>query len=344
VTATLLLLLACAPSSLDTGTDPAAEPATAHWMADVFGDGTGVPLGRVLLPGAFNSTSYACAVENGISPDAPDAVRALWDTGDDANRQRVVDWARTQGRSVGEQLVDGIRFVEVNVTVKDGALVTWHSVYGVPLDDVLDELVAFSVAHPEEAIVVTFGLTVDEADYPLLGDALTAPRAEGPSFCDRVYDGPEDAALTTLDALRTRNLVWSPDGALRAWLDDRGDCPLSTGATDRAWSITVSPEGVESTLAASVQSRVPEHLLVNDFVFSLDGASSVFEQAEYIATYDGVEDVSASLGFSGAFPATLIDTYDTTGDMNVFAGAWYQDTDLVEAAIAQNQALWGAAP
>lgn len=344
------LATACAPAAEPDDTAGIEAPATAHWMADTFGDGQDVPLGRVLLPGAFNSTSYACDAANGLSPDAPEAVIALWGpedaTGNDANRQRVVDWARTQDRPLGVQLDDGIRFLELNVTAKDGVITTWHSVYGVPLDDVLDDVVAWSVAWPDEVVVLTFGLTLDSADWPLLADALTAPRAEGRSLCQLLYNGPEDAAVATLADIRAsgRPLIWSPDGDLRAYLETRGDCLLSHGTMDRTWSITVTPEGVEAALAASVDTRTPGNLLVNDFVFSLDGSASVFEQAEYISTYAGVEEVSEALGFSGDFPGRLIDTYDSQGNMNVFAGAYYPDTNLVDSAIAANKARWGSAP
>ena len=68
-----------------------------------------------------------------MSPDAPDVVQALWGT-DDANanedmRTRIVGWSRTQGRDLRQQLKDGIRFIELNVTLKDGTITTWHSVY-----------------------------------------------------------------------------------------------------------------------------------------------------------------------------------------------------------------------
>lgn len=329
---------------MDTGV--LEPPATAHWMADVFGAGEDVPLGRVLLPGAFNSSSYACDASHGISPHAPTVVVALWgseDTpDDDPNRQRVVDWARTQDRSIGQQLQDGIRFVEINVTLKDGALTTWHSVYGVPLGEVLDELVAFGTAWPDEAVVLTFGLDLDSASWPLFAEAVTAPRAGGVSVCDRVFSGPDNAAKASLADLRAAGagLVWGPGGDLRTFLEEEG-CALSTVTLDRTWSITDTPQGVEDALARSVDTRDPDHLLVNDFVFSLDGADSVGEQAGYIGRYAGVQEASRELGFSGDFPGRLISTFDTQGNLNVFAGAFYQDTDLVEAAIAANRARWG---
>lgn len=335
---TLLTFFAgCADPTPDS---PAAEPpATAHWMADVFADRGDATLGSVLLPGAFNSSSYACNVDNGMSPDAPEVVQALWNTDDDENRARVVGWARTQDRSIGQQLEDGIRFIEINVTRKDGVVTTWHSVYGVPLAEVLDELVAFAAAWPDEVVIVTFGVSLDSEDWPLLAADLTAPRADGKSFCDLVYDGPEDAALVTLAGARGRNLIWAPQGELRSFFEERGDCALSSGDTDRVWSLTVSPAGVEAALAGAVESRDPGRLLINDFVFSLSGAASVFEQADYIASYPGVQEASLDLGFSGDFPSRLIATYNATNKMNVLAGAYYQDTTLVEAAIAANGGL-----
>ncbi len=341
----LPLLAACeGEGPPEDAVSPSDPPATAHWMADVFADRPDAQVGRVLLPGAFNSTSYACDAANGISPDAPEVVRALWGSedapADEANRERVVGWAKTQDRPVGQQLEEGIRFIELNVTLKDGVVTTWHSVYGVPLGDVLDEVVAFAVAWPDEVVVLTFGVSLDSGDWPLLADALTAPRADGVSLCDRIYDGAEDAALASLSDIRARgrNLIWAPDGDLRTFLESRGDCVLSRGTTDRIWSLTVAPAGVEEALEASVDTRDPQHLLLNDFVFSLDGAASVLEQATYISTYPGLREASQALGFAGDFPGRLIETYDAGGNMNVLAGAFYEDTTLVEAAIAANRA------
>lgn len=312
-------------------------------MADVFKDRQDTVLGHILLPGAFNSTSYACDVANGISPDAPAVVRAFWgeedNTENEANRQRVVDWATMQDRRLAQQLEDGIRFIEINVTMKEGIITTWHSVYGVPIDEVLDDIVSFAVTWPDEIVLITLGLTMDTADWPLLGDALTTPRQNGLSFCDLVYNGANDIALTPLTEIHTqgRNLIWSPEGDLRTYLETRGDCPLSHGLIDRYWSLTITPEGVATALEASLSTRDPQHMLINDFVFSLDGAASPFDQANYILGYAGVKEASQALGFSGDFPGRLISTYDTEAKINVLAGAYYEDTNLVEAAIAENR-------
>lgn len=331
-------------SGADSGADSGAAgpPATAHWMADVFTDRPDTPLGTVLLPGAFNSSSYACEMEHGISPDSPEAVLILWgpnETGNEAYRQRIVDWSKTQTLTIEEQLDAGIRFIEINLTMRDGELVTWHSVYGVPVGEVLDQVVAWSAAWPDEVVLLSFGLGSDEADREAFAEAMTAPRTDGLSVCDRVYDGPEDAAIASLGDIRDagRNIVWAPGGDLRTFIEARGDCPMSSGGTDRSWSLTVSPDGVEEALAASVDSRDPGRLLINDFVFSLGASETGLEQAQYIAEYPGMRAASVDLGFAGDFPTRLVETYDTAGNMNVFAGAFVQDSTLVEAAIARNQ-------
>lgn len=336
------MLLACVPSGEDP--KPPEPPATAHWVADTFADHPEIPIGKILLPGAFNSTSYTVDPDAGMSPDAPSVVIALWgedgDTANEANRERIVGWAKTQGRSLHQQLEDGIRFLEINVTLKDGVITTWHSIYGVPLGDVLEEVVDFSLEWPDEVVVVSFGLSIDADAWPLFTDALLAPH-QGVSFCDRLYSGPEEAALLPLGDLQEsgRNLVWTISGDLRTYLESRG-CVPANGTTDRTWSITDRTEGVEAALASSVDSRDPNHLLINDFAFSLDGAPSAIEQASYIAHYTGVQEASQVLGFAGDFPGRLIETYDANGNMNVLAGAYYQDTDLVEAAIAANRERW----
>lgn len=340
----LVALVGCGAATDDAPADTTdtdvVEPATARWMADVFDGHRDMAIGRVLIPGAFNATSYANAIENGISPDAPAIVAAMWASGDPAVQARVVGWSLAQDLSVREQLQAGARFVEINITVKDGALVIWHSVYGAPFEVVLDDLVDFATAHPSEALVLTFGVDVfvDPPDWPLIATALTAPRAGGVSLCDLLDVDHENSALATLAELESsgRTVVWSVPGELGDFLASSG-CPTSHVTVDRRWSITDDTDGVAAALQESVDARDPTHLLINDFVFSLDGADSAIGQAYYTGTYPGAREASAELGFSGDFAGQMIERFDVNQNMNVFAGAFIEDTNLVEAAIAANR-------
>lgn len=341
------LLLACTP---DGPSDPAPEvPATADWMAEVFTGHEEVPIGRMVLPGAFNSSSWACDLANGISPHAPSAVIAMWeglDPDPDAEgltRQRIVDWSKTQQLSINEQLLAGARGVEINVTLKEGALTTWHSVYGVPLADELAAVVSFAVSHPDEVVVLTFGFDFDSASWPALADAMLAVGPSGAALCDVLYDGAESAALASWGEVRAsgRNVIWGADGELRAWFDARGDCPMSVFRFDRQWSLTTTPEGVASKLAATVDGRDFASFLQNDFVFSLDGSASVGEQVGYLLEYASLAEAQVALGFSGDLPSRMIASHDAGEGMNVFAGAMFEQSDLIEAVIARNRARLG---
>lgn len=348
------LTAACAPptggpedsDSDSRDTDPAVEPATAAWMGQEIPPGADdVALRDLLLPGTFNSTSYACDAANGMSPDAPGIVRALWDSFDPnvdnggLNRERVVGWSKAQDRSLSDQLLDGIRAIDVNFTMKDGVLTTWHSVYGEPLDDALDQIVAFAASHRSEIVLLSFGPSLDEADLPAFVDALAAPRTDGISICDLLFTGPAPSATATLAEVRAsrRNLIWGPTGDLATLFDARGDCPTAPFLKDYEGSQSTTTEGVIARLEATVAARDPDVFLHNDLFFYLGAAGSELEQAGLLLEYDSLAEAMDALGFSGAFPGELIERFDADAKMNIFSGGHYDRTDLVEAVIERTR-------
>lgn len=339
-----VLLVGCQqPGSATPTDDPQSIPATADWMGEVFAEAPDTALNRILLPGTRNSTSYACEQEYGISPLSPEWVLALWGDGD-ANdnqelRQIVVDWAKTQDQSVGEQLIDGIRSMQLRFTLKDGVLTTWHSVYGVPATEVFDDIVSFATAHPTEAVVFLLELDNDEAQWAIAADELTTPRAGGVSMCDLFFDGPGNAAVAPLADIQDsgRTLVPLPDAGFRAFVDERGDCPMPDLQIDAQWSITLTTEGVESKLEQTVDARDLTRLLQNDFTFSLDGADDSLAQASYVLQYPTLLEAELAFGFLDDFPSRLITQFDEQQNMNLFIGDFYQHTTLVEAAIDGNR-------
>lgn len=329
----------------DTGDSADIEPATATWMADELPAGADdVPLRELLLPGTFNSASYACAVENGMSPDAPDIVKLLWGSldpdveGDAFTRERIVGWAKAQDQSVTRQLVDGIRALDLNFTARDGELLTWHSVYGEPLADVLGDIVAFVTEHPDEIVVLTFTPTIDEADRGLFADALSAPHDGGLSICDLLFTGDTPSAQATLAQVRAsgRPLIWRPSDDLTALLDTRGGCPAAPFEIEGHGAESITTEGVIAKLDATVANRLPDVFLYNDFFFYL-GTSSDGQQASFIAEYPSMADAMDDLGFLGDFPGDLIDQFDTDAKMNLFYGGFYDRTNLVEAVIERTR-------
>ncbi len=328
--------------TLDTA--PEVEPATASWMGDEIPAGSDdIAMRELLLPGTFNSSSFACDAANGISPDAPEIVRLLWEAVDSGENgegyDRVVGWSKAQDRSLAAQLLDGIRAIDVNLTRKDGALVTWHSVYGEPLDDALDPIVAFAVSHPSEVVLLSFGVSVEEAYWPEFIDALTAPRAGGVSVCDLLFTGSQPSATATLAEVRAsgRNLIWAPSGDLATLFEARGDCPTAPFVKEYLGSGSTTTDGVIAKLEATVATRTPDVFQHNDFFFYLGAAASQFEQAALLGTYGSLAEAMDALGFSGDFPGELIERFDVDVQMNIFSGGHYDRTNLVEAVIERTR-------
>lgn len=321
----------------------ASDDGTAGWVHRVYAEDGAQTLGDVLFPGTHDSASYGVAVENGISPHSGELLVSLWDLpGGDAeggSQSRVVGWAKTQNLTIAEQLDAGVRYLDLRVTERDGVLLTWHSVYSVPLSLVLDELVAFSAEHPREPIVISFGLDLDATQYGAFADALTKPRVEDRSVCDLLIDQDVAASKVTLDTLwaSERPLIWGADGDLARYLRQNTSCPTSPVPIEGHWSLAVTPEVIAQVLEDTVDAHTGDSLLSNDFIFSLEGTSDRVAQFNFVSTYDSLQAAEDALGFSGDLPGRMIETYNVHGNMGVFAGDAIEKTDLIEAAIHANE-------
>jgi hypothetical protein len=320
----------------------ACDASAEGWVEATFRDRPETPLGEIVLPGTHDSASYGCVVENGIAPEAGELLNGVWTLSEDPSatmgRERVAAWARTQSRTLTEQLEDGIRYLDLRVVDREGELVTWHSVYSIPLSEALDAVTQFAADHRREPIVVSIGPSLDDDGLDRLADALVA-RREGGSFCDLLLRTEDvSAARTPLRTLwrQKRPLVWADAGALGERLEARG-CPMSLAPIEGHWSRTTTPEGVETALADSLPGRDPDAILSNDFIFSLEGTPDVLEQFGFITTWPSLHDATVGLGFSGSFPGDLVATY--ADGLNVFAGDFYEETTLLDAALAANEAL-----
>jgi hypothetical protein len=319
----------------------ACDASGDGWIATTFHDRPDVGLGSVIFPGTHDSASYGCAVERGIAPEAGELLNGVWELSADPSatlgRERVAAWARTQSRTLAEQLEDGVRYLDLRVVDREGELTTWHSVYSVPFDEAVDAIVAFADAHRREPVVLSIGPALDDAGLDRLADALVARRG-GASVCDLLLRTRADvpASRTPLRELwrQRRPLIWADAGALGERLEARG-CPMSLAPIEGHWSRTTQPDVVETVLAEAIAQRDADKILSNDFIFSLEGTSDPLEQFGFITTWPSLHDATVGLGFSGSLPGDLVTAY--ADGMNVFAGDFYEETTLLDAARAANE-------
>lgn len=120
------------------GFTPTTLVDTANWMKRV---GNGLRLDQIMMPGSHDagmSELHHCAPPIGAGGST-----------------------KTQGGSVGQQLVDGSRYFDIRVDYDYDTLVTYHRTdgwgcNGQDLKVVLDQAQAFVVAHPTETAILKF--------------------------------------------------------------------------------------------------------------------------------------------------------------------------------------------
>jgi 1-phosphatidylinositol phosphodiesterase len=118
---------------------PKSLIATANWMSLV---GSNVTLNKIIMPGSHDagmSETHNCNPPVGAG-----------------------SYAKTQAKSIGEQLADGSRYFDIRIDCDDDALVTYHRGFGYfgcngqDLIDILVETQAFLKANASETAILKF--------------------------------------------------------------------------------------------------------------------------------------------------------------------------------------------
>ena len=126
----------------------------ADWMSRNAALLSGRKLAQLILPGAHDAASYSLRPDSRACPSRID-VRASLVAFFMAAR------ARAQDASIAAQLRAGVRYLDLRVcALRDPAgrtsYVTHHTFLGAPLGDVLDDVDAFTRAHPREIVILDF--------------------------------------------------------------------------------------------------------------------------------------------------------------------------------------------
>jgi hypothetical protein len=135
------------------------------------------PFSGLALPGSRNAGAYD------LDPESFDTQRGSSCTSFTANDAKLgpefARWSQTQDETITEQLDEGIRFVDLQVTYNGNgsALTGWRvvqSLYSdVPLYDYLDQIAIWAKAHPTEAVVVDLSrVCYDNGAQGALADGL----------------------------------------------------------------------------------------------------------------------------------------------------------------------------
>ncbi len=157
------------------GTVPAGTRSNADWMSSTFADHPNVALGQILIPGTHDSGTAAIDVSPPCEHSFNTGESKLSQLGGVVSPCMVTGMARTQTQSLGEQLENGIRYLDLRVgvpqdqvvneadlpTVTQGnvasvPLILQHVLVSQPLVQGLDEITRFAARHPKEQVILDF--------------------------------------------------------------------------------------------------------------------------------------------------------------------------------------------
>jgi hypothetical protein len=226
---------------------------SSDWMHEIYANHPEKALRQIIIPGTHDTgtdqmtpqSSAASALE-GIMKIAPKGA--------------VVAWSKTQDRSMGQQLADGIRYFDMRVENTGQGWMTYHGLLSNRLTDMLQELAYFLEAHPREIVLLDFQSLVnfnnDVTD-------LIAYFEHHPVFSTRVASwgefGPEVRLGDLWDADKNLILLFDqrrvrlPDGNF-------GDTMFAWPRTlQNPWSNTRHTAKVEEDLLNGIRQR-PDHI------------------------------------------------------------------------------------
>lgn len=138
----------------------AAGIDTRNWMEQLAPYIEDRPITGIFLPGSHDSATYKLEDKFGKKQDITNQLNVLRYALVGFGVTKIArNWAKAQGRSVAQQLDDGVRFLDLRVIYRDSKkdFYTVHGLYGPSLNDVLSQINKFLQQNPKEIIIIQVG-------------------------------------------------------------------------------------------------------------------------------------------------------------------------------------------
>ncbi|XP_067936287.1 PI-PLC X domain-containing protein 3-like [Watersipora subatra] len=120
---------------------------TATWMHDLYKNCPTAKLNEIAIPGSHDSATDM------MTSDSPYAKFNKYHR---VSQDLVCMWAKTQHHSIYDQLMDGIRYLDLRLENHTSGWKTFHGLLSNCLIDVLDEIGRFATNHNREIIILDF--------------------------------------------------------------------------------------------------------------------------------------------------------------------------------------------
>lgn len=229
-----LVLAAClipaVPAAADSSTVPVSD-----WMGTLPGIAD-IPLTELPLPGTHDS---ATSTLSGDSPWSQAGRNDIGDIVDVIPRSVAASWSKAQPAGVGQQLRDGIRYLDLRLTREpDGFVYLEHGLRGPRVEQVLAEIGEFTRTHPREVVLVGLNryTAFDDLGHAQVRSAVVK------EFGDRIAPAATGLTLRRLWEAGRNVVLFDNSGKLL----DLG--AFGAGAIDAPWPNTMDPAVVIATI------------------------------------------------------------------------------------------------
>jgi hypothetical protein len=166
--------------------------SNATWMTDNASVLGGLPFNQIILPGTHDSGTFAITSSSPIAANADAApiitqlnqiIQAvpvlsplIGAIGGAIFDGIVAGWAKAQDQSIGTQLQNGIRYLDLRVYSNSGTLYLVHTMYQTLVSDAIGDLAQFVKQSPKEIVVVNLQhlYAMSDTDHQNLIQSLIA--------------------------------------------------------------------------------------------------------------------------------------------------------------------------
>jgi len=219
------------------------SPYRSKWIEQIFQDKQETRLHEIFIPGTHDSATYNISTDSDVADIELDekgqqtlktALKVAWSLGSlriKLPREPFVKWAKAQSVTIKQQLETGIRFFDLRPCVKhynSPNNIDWwisHSIFSVPLDEVLRDIQDFLDKNSYEIVILDLRFIWGLSQL----DRTVGSKALYQKICD--YLGEERLIkLPPNSTIPTIGEIWKTSGRVLLLWDVSGN-PKGSGVS-----------------------------------------------------------------------------------------------------------------
>ena len=318
ITAAIALTLSAALPQGD-GPPPAADLKPSDWVTELYKGRPETLISELILPGTHDSGSYKITADSPPASGAPSLYSRFGGV--------AASWAKTQDKDLGQQLLDGIRYLDLRIDEYEGELVLIHGLVSCPLKAELLGVRDFAKKHPKEPVVLDIQDMPPPGAYEELDELLLE------LFSEHLYQAkgpPKDWSLESVWETGRSLITLSADQSFSR----KGARYQHRSVLDSVWTNTRDVESLKRGLDQRISSRDRSRLQCAYLTFTPTSSTIASDSFRGRRGLRGISEKLFKL------PGKWLPRWlDEGSHPNIISVDYYDKTDVVEAALAANRRL-----